>query len=210
MNTNSFTDEQLLNLVNNTIIEKTPYTPSEFTGGSIQVTATHNGKIISTKAVLMFGYDRNKNSRSVQVDIEEGIYFIWSKALLLKVKSILMESTGADFDEINRLMNSKSEKPQAEETKEETSSPKIFSFTLSRKTSVGNLSKVYLEKLREYIENSTYKLTYEEFINGLESKGNQYVNFKSAYNTWAKNKAKWDAERNGSTTQKSLGGRQWA
>ncbi len=196
MNNDSFTDEQLLNLVNNTIVEKTDFSPSDFTGGAIQVTATHKNKIISMKVVLMFGYDNNKNSRSIQVEIDESTYYVWSKAILLKTHSLRADTTGADLNELNRLMNTVSEKRKKEETPKVDTS-KIFSFTLSRKTSVNNLSKQYLEKLKEHIENSTYTLTYEEFINGLESKGNKYVNFRSAYNTWAKNKAKWDADSKG-------------
>lgn len=79
---------------------------------------------------------------------------------------------------------------------EEKREDKPFSFTLKQLTQVDNLSKEYLSELKTYIEASNKTLTYEEFINGLESKGTKYKNFKSAYTTWANNKDKWNKQSN--------------
>lgn len=101
----SFTDEQLLNLVNNTILRKTEYQPSEFTGGSVQITSTHSNEIIKYKVVLFFGYSEARNSRSKQIDIHEQQVMIWSEALLLKAKSMQVKNNGMDYSELNSLMN---------------------------------------------------------------------------------------------------------
>ena len=67
-----------------------------------------------------------------------------------------------------------------------------FTFSLSEQRQVTSLSKEYLSQLKAHIEKSEYSLSYEDFINGLEAKGNKYKNFKSAYTTWAKNHEKWN------------------
>lgn len=116
-----------------------------------------------------------------------------------------------DSNVTRNVTSNGAEKKREEKNREDNTpdTPKIFSFTLNRNTSVENLSREYLLNLKEHIENSTYSLTYEDFINGLESKGTKYKNFKSAYNTWGKNKAKWDLER-GVKQPKKLGGMSWA
>ena len=101
----SFTDEQLLNLVNNTILRKTEYQPNEFTGGSVQITSTHSNEVIKYKVVLFFGYSEARNSKSKQIDITEQQVMIWSEALLLKAKSMQVKNNGMDYSELNSLMN---------------------------------------------------------------------------------------------------------
>jgi len=81
-----------------------------------------------------------------------------------------------------------------EKRREEKRRDNEFTFTLSRQTAVENLSRIYLSKLEEYINESEYKLPYEDFINGLEANGKKYKNFKSAYVTWAKNHEKWNKD----------------
>ena len=105
MNIDSFTDEQLLNLINNTIIDKTDFSVDDLTGGSIQTTSTHKNKITAHKVILMFGYDKSKNSRSWQQDIGRDTYFIWSKAILLKIESLMINTTGSELNDLNRMMN---------------------------------------------------------------------------------------------------------
>ncbi len=200
MNTDSFTDEQLLNLVNNTIETKTEFTRNDFTGGAVIVTTTHNNTIKKFKVSLYFGY-KGKHSINRQIEISRESYYVWSKAILIKVFSLDMANVGMDLNELNSLMNNMSisntsNSSEFGDTPVPTTVPKKdkpFSFTLSRLTSVENLSKSYLTHLKDYIEESNKSLSYEDFINGLESKGNKYKNFKSAYNTWAKNTDNWKA-----------------
>jgi len=104
----SFTDEQLLNLVNNTIIKKTEYSIDNFTGGGVQTTSTHNHKITKYKIYLTFGYDDKRNSISYSQDIDEDTSFIWHKAIILKVKSMQTLNAGSSLSELNELMNSNS------------------------------------------------------------------------------------------------------
>ena len=100
----SFTDEQLLNLVNNSIIQKTEFKPSDFTGGSVQVTSINNNRITNYKVSLFFGY-KSKKPITRTIDISKDSYYIWSKALLTKVLIIENSNIGMDFSELNELMN---------------------------------------------------------------------------------------------------------
>lgn len=104
----SFTDEQLLNLVNNTIKTKSEFDTKDFTGGGVQITSTYNHKIIKYKIYLTFGYDEKRNSKSYSEDIEEDISFIWQKAIMLKVKSMQTLNTGSTLSDLNKLMNTDS------------------------------------------------------------------------------------------------------
>ncbi len=100
----SFTDEQLLNLVNNTIKTKTEFEVDEFTGGSVQITSTNNNQVVKYKVSLFFGY-KQKNPISRTIDINENLVSIWINALHLKVKSIQVTNNGMDYSELNALMN---------------------------------------------------------------------------------------------------------
>ena len=110
MNIDSFTDDQLLNLVNETIIEETEFSERDMTGGYIQATATNKSKIVSYKINLLFGYDKNKNSRQHQKEITIDSYFVWAKAILIKTQSLIISTAGAELDEMNRRMNKTSKK----------------------------------------------------------------------------------------------------
>jgi hypothetical protein len=105
MQKSSFTDQQLLNLVNNTIRKKSEFKPEDFTGGGVQITSTHNHKIIKHKIYLTFGYDEKRNSISYSEDIEENVSMIWHEAIFLKVKSMQVMSTGSSLSDLNELMN---------------------------------------------------------------------------------------------------------
>ena len=59
MNTSSFTDEQLLNLVNNTIETKTEFTRNEFTGGAVIITTTQTTQSKSSKLAYISGIRAN-------------------------------------------------------------------------------------------------------------------------------------------------------
>ncbi len=100
----SFTDEQLLNLINNTIIKKTEFEPKDFTGGSVQITSTNNHQLMKYKVSLFFGY-QNRNAISRTIDIKEDFLNIWVSALLLKSKSMQVKNNGIDISELNELMN---------------------------------------------------------------------------------------------------------
>jgi len=104
----SFTDEQLLNLVNNTITTKSEFDIKDFTGGGVQITSTYNHKVIKHKIYLTFGYDEKRNSKSYNEDIEKDISFIWQKAILLKVNSMQILKTGSSLSDLNKLMNTDS------------------------------------------------------------------------------------------------------
>ena len=107
MNKHSFTDEQLLNLVNNTIKTKTDFDISEFTGGSVQITSTNNNQLAKYKVSLFFGY-KHKNPISRTIDINDGLVNIWLSAINLKVKSMQVLNNGMDYSELNSLMNNSS------------------------------------------------------------------------------------------------------
>ena len=100
----SYTDEQLLNLVNNTIKTKTEFEISDFTGGSVQITSTNNHQLVKFKVSLFFGYS-NRNAISKTFSIKEDFVNVWQKAILLKVKSLQVLNNGMDYSEINSLMN---------------------------------------------------------------------------------------------------------
>lgn len=107
MNKHSFTDEQLLNLVNNTIRTKTEFKSEEYTGGSIQITSTNNHQLLKFRVSLFFGY-QNRNAIARTIDIKEEYLTIWQSALLLKAKSMQVSTNGMDISELNELMNTPS------------------------------------------------------------------------------------------------------
>ncbi len=107
MNNHSFSDEQLLNLVNNTISTKTEFKVADFTGGSIQITSTNNHQLLKFRVSLFFGYT-NRNAVSRTIDIKEEYITIWQNALLLKAKSMQISNNGMDLSELNTLMNTPS------------------------------------------------------------------------------------------------------
>ncbi len=104
MTKSSFTDEQLLNLVNNTITKKTEFNIEDFTGGSIQITSTNNHQLLKFRVSLFFGY-QNRNAIARTIDIKEDYLSIWQNALLLKTKSMQVSTNGMDLSELNELMN---------------------------------------------------------------------------------------------------------
>lgn len=107
MSNHSFTDEQLLNLVNNTIKSKTEFDPCDFTGGSVQITSTNNHQLMKFRVSLFFGY-QNRNAVARTIDIKEEYLTIWQSALFLKVKSMQVSNNGMDLSELNELMNTPS------------------------------------------------------------------------------------------------------
>lgn len=104
MNIDTFTDEQLLNLVNNSILSKTKFEINEFTGGYVSITINANKKQDTSKVALLFGY-KNRNSQSVTFEIDSNLIHIWIQAIRLKIESLKVNNIGMDFNEINGLMN---------------------------------------------------------------------------------------------------------
>jgi len=100
----SFTDEQLLNLVNSTITKKTEFQPDDFTGGSVQTTSTNNNRITNFKVSLFFGY-KSKKPITRTIEISKDTYYIWAKAILAKTLALENNNIGMDFSELNDLMN---------------------------------------------------------------------------------------------------------
>ena len=106
MNIDSFTDEQLLNLINNTIIEKTEFKVDKFTGASVQVTSTHNRTITKYRVSLYFGY-KGKHPITRTFDIDSDLIFIWIKSILTKIKTLEVQDTGIKFTNEQTLYSSK-------------------------------------------------------------------------------------------------------
>jgi len=148
----SFSDEQLLNLVNNTILTKSEFELKDFTGGGVQITSTHNHKIIKYKIYLTFGYDEKRNSRSYKEDIDEDISFIWQKAILLKVKSMQVLKTGSSLSDLNKLMNTdnKIEDSDIEIIDSDKECNDIILTSLRTPKENKSLKVLTVEKLAEY------------------------------------------------------------
>lgn len=186
----TFTDEQLLNLVNNTIKTKTEFEINDFTGGSIQLTSTNNHQLIKYKVSLFFGYS-NRNAISKTFSIKEDFVTIWQKAILLKVKSLQTTNNGMDYSEINALMNNLEQVEVVSNkvvsiSKGSTNNRKInrtidFNqeiltistnelsekhFSLSKPSLFRDAPSEYLETLERYINNYVDKLEMEINING--------------------------------------------
>ncbi len=109
----SFTDEQLLNLVNTTIVDA-GHSINDFTGGSVQVTTAYNHKIINYKILLFFGYDENRHPITYTEEIHKDTYSVWTEAILLKVSSLKTSTSGDHIRDLNRRMNSKISKNETE------------------------------------------------------------------------------------------------
>jgi len=103
MNTDSITDDQLLNLLDN-IINESEYYEEDFSGGYIQMTTTKLRSKETYKVVLLFGY-KGRNSVSTQIEIPREYIIIYTRAILLKLASIQIKDIGADFNQLNRLLN---------------------------------------------------------------------------------------------------------
>jgi hypothetical protein len=126
-----------------------------------------------------------------------------------KEKALLSQNENGSYTLGQTLVNQDATKSQHSIDKNRLDKISIedkpFSFSLSKLTSVDNLSKEYLLNLKDHILKANRSLTYDEFINGLEAKGSKYKNFKSAYTTWANNKDKWDKKDTSKNNKQSFG-----
>lgn len=181
----SFTDEQLLNLVNNTIKTKTEFEINDFTGGSIQITSTNNHQLIKYKVSLFFGYT-NRNAISKTFSIKEDFVTIWQKAILLKVKSLQITNNGMDYSEINALMNNLDEVEVVSNIV--VSKGSTTNRTINRKI---DFIPPSLEEIKQYIEEKNINVEANQFFNffdvanWIDSKGNKVKNWKQKLLTWA-------------------------
>jgi len=181
----SFTDEQLLNLVNNTIKTKTEFEINDFTGGSIQITSTNNHQLIKYKVSLFFGYT-NRNAISKTFSIKEDFVTIWQKAILLKVKSLQITNNGMDYSEINALMNNLDEVEVVSNIV--VSKGSTNNRTINRKI---DFIPPSLEEIKQYIEEKNINVDANQFFNffdvanWIDSKGNEVKNWKQKLLTWA-------------------------
>lgn len=180
MNT-SFTDEQLLNLINNTILDETEHELRDFTGGSVQITTTHGHKITSYKVHLFFGYNKSKNPVTFTEEITEDECFIWAKAILTKVASMKVNKLGSTIDKLNNRMNKEkrskkeigkevegkvigmvgSSQVRNEVVTKESKYEKERDFSLKTPTTINAVSEEYYDNLeiflKSYIEDIAMK-----------------------------------------------------
>jgi len=161
MNVDSFTDEQLLNLINNTIVDNTENEIDTFTGGYIQMTLTKNKKSELFKIVLLFGYGTNRNSISFTKEIPKAEIYIWQKAIMLKLSSTLLKDIGSDLNALNDLMKDPKKREKKEKKKESSSEfvrsgyEKVSISTISLPNI--SLSNISLSSVRSFID-LKYKL----------------------------------------------------
>lgn len=99
-----YTDEQLLNLVNQTITRETDFIPDDMTGGSVQISITGHGNV-KYKVHLFFGYDKNRNTITYTKEIKDVIADLWMNAIRKKTVSLHDDGVADLFGEINELMN---------------------------------------------------------------------------------------------------------
>ncbi|HET8689383.1 MAG TPA: conserved phage C-terminal domain-containing protein [Methanosarcina sp.] len=148
----SFTDEQLLNLINNTIRTKTEYNVEDFTGGSVQITSTNNHQLMKYKVSIFFGY-KQKNPIARTIDINESLVAIWMDALLLKCKAMQVSNNGMDYSELNSLMNNLSN----EVVSNKVDSNKVISISSGITTTLttsSNTDSIPYKEVIDYLNNA--------------------------------------------------------
>lgn len=183
----SFTDEQLLNLVNNTIKTKTEFEINDFTGGSVQITSTNNHQLIKYKVSLFFGYS-NRNAISKTFSIKEEFVNIWQKAILLKVKSLQVSNNGMDYSELNALMNNLDEVEVVSNKVEVVSNGSTNNRKINRTIDFVPPS---LEEIEAYVNEKNINIDAKQFFNffdvsnWIDTKGNKVKNWKQKILTWS-------------------------
>lgn len=148
----TFTDEQLLSLVNNTIRTKTEHSISEFTGGSVQITSTNNHQLMKYKVSLFFGY-KQKNPIARTIDISDSLVSIWMDAIMLKCKAMQVSNNGMDYSELNALMNNLPNEvvSNKEESNEVVSINRGITTPL---TTSSNTKQIQYEEIINYLNNA--------------------------------------------------------
>ncbi len=105
-----FSQEQYINLIHNTIREKTQFAINEMTGGNVQLTCAggKSCKIINCKVVIYFGYDKQRNNRKYEEETDISLIEIWIKAIYASLELKKVEKNGHIHLELNKLMNTPS------------------------------------------------------------------------------------------------------
>lgn len=167
----SFTDEQLLNLVNNTIKTKTEFELESFTGGSVQITSTNSHQLIKYRVSLFFGY-KSKNPISRTIDINEELVTIWQSAIQLKVKAMQVSTNGMNYSELNALMNPPSSNKvevvsNIVVSKGITTGSKVGSNTISQSELDSKIVAKYLYTTIQSF-NPSFRGDYTKWVNDIE------------------------------------------
>lgn len=172
MNTSSFTDEQLLNLVNSSIIKYTEFKIDDFSGGSVSVTSVHKNTRQNYKVNLYFGY-KGKNSINRSFEIKAEFYFIWCKAMHSKVMSIASDNLGADYDELNELMSGSLLKDENTVVSSKLDSKEVVSLSTESEGT-----------LKGTLQGKKHSLSIQ-----IENKLSEYANINiNAFNEWIEHK----------------------
>jgi len=182
MNIDSFTDEQLLNLVNSTIENEANMLLSDFTGGSTQITTSHNHKVTNYKIMLYFGYNEKRNPITYTEEITKDEFFIWSKAIMLKVESMKVSQIGDAFNRLNKRMNNQKEKSNKKEKEvvgigkevvgigmDSTSSLRVRNEVITNeKKDAMIVAKYLLSTIQSFKENFKTPNTLDSWVNDIE------------------------------------------
>ncbi len=168
-----YTGEQLLNLLENTIIENTKFKIENFTGGSISVTSTYGNKFTNYKVTLFFGYDKYKNPIAKTLEIEESFLAIWIHAILLKTKSLKIDTIGLGQNDLIRKMTKKPNVSTTISTNDSTTSVTELSIVNS---------KVNSNKVKVFDEDDNNVIEVWQWINSLSQIGlkellQEYINY---------------------------------
>ena len=191
-----YTDKQLIQVIDTLIKNNTEYPKEDFTGGSIGVTLVNNATLLKYKFTMYFGF-KNKNAISKVIEVDKNIYNILVDALEVKTKSLLDGSNKLSLDDIQTILTTGSKvgintkgttstktntntiitKTIITKTNESEKDKQLNIFSLKNQKLLSSTSKEYQEKLKEYIENSKYAMSYEDFYNQCEMKPYKYKNF---------------------------------
>jgi len=173
-----YTDEQLLNLLNNTIIENTKFKLENFTGGSVSVTSAYGNRFTNYKVTLFFGYDKNKNPVAKTIEIEESFLAIWIHAILLKTKSLKIDNIGLGQNDLIRKMTTK---PNVSTNNRTTNSNTVVTELSIVESKVGSNKEIVFDDEEKIIEIWNWIQSLSQI--GLTELLQNYINFKYSSQT---------------------------
>lgn len=180
------TNQQHIDILDAFILENTEYDISDFTGGSISTTLTHNNTQIHYKINLYFGY-KNKKPITKTISISEEIYSIMYKAITLKVKSMLKEESVFGIGEVEKLLKSSST-PTAKDTSTPTSRPTPTN-TITYYLSTIDTNTIDEEVFKKWLEYKKYKnqqgvTLSANFLSGYDKETQKQIVETSIMNEW--------------------------
>jgi len=85
-------------IIDNIIVNHTPYDIESYTGASLQSLLTNKLTKLSFKLTIFFGYNASKNSVSHTIEVTEKQYTTLAKAIVSKNKDLL--NNNKKFNEI--------------------------------------------------------------------------------------------------------------